>query len=58
LREEFAPLLEVRQADGVFLTSSGVEIVEVAEWDRTMVRRSPAVQELRSIFRPAGALKT
>lgn len=55
VREEFASLHEVKRAEGVFVTSSAVEVLEVAEWDRLPVRRSPLVEELEARYRPAAS---
>lgn len=57
VKEEFATLPEVRRADAVFLTSSAIEVLEIAEWDRLPVRRSEIVRELKALYRPSPAAK-
>lgn len=51
VREETTVPGKVKRADGVFLTSSGIEIMEVSHWDTLVMNRSPLVRELKTVYR-------
>lgn len=51
--ESTAPLEDVRDADGVFVTLSTRGIVEVTEWDGRRLRRWPGVTELWDAYEEA-----
>lgn len=53
VREDTAPVEEVRRAEGMFLTLSTLGVVEVREWDGRFLPVWPGVAELQGAFERA-----
>jgi branched-chain amino acid aminotransferase len=51
VREESLPPENLKSADGLFVTSSGIEIMEVSHWDGRRVSRSPITRKLKALYR-------
>ena len=51
VREESLPPEELKRAEGLFVTASGLEIMEVSHWDGRRVARSPFVRKLKALYR-------
>lgn len=52
-REKNIPLRRLLKAEGVFVTASGIEVMEVAEIDGKQIRPSSLVQRLKQEYRKA-----
>jgi aminodeoxychorismate lyase len=50
-REQEGTVEEIVRSEGVFVTSSGIEIMKVGQIDRYKVRRSPLVAKLKARYR-------
>ncbi len=53
-RETHIPLKALLKAEGVFVTASGIEVMEVSSIDGKPIKRSPIVKRLKESYRKAG----